>query len=150
MKKVISLIAVILMAALIFCGCSDNQKDSTNKNTESEQQTENQSENKNDEIDLSAYKKPADVVSIDLTKDDPSNDEIRFVYDDDGRVTQCYYKIGEQQVYVNYTYKEASAQIYAFMGEVLVADEVIEISEYSAEKGFSSIEGYYFKGVTSR
>ena len=150
MKKVISLIAVILMTALIFCACSGNQKDNVKKDTESEQQTTNRSESKNDEVDLSAYKKPADVVSIDLTEDDPSNDEIRFVFDNEGKVTQCYYNIGDQQVYVNYTYKDGSVQIYAFMGEVLVADETIEISEYSAEKGFSSIEGYYFKGVTSR
>ena len=138
------------MTALIFCACSGNKKDNVKKDTESEQQTTNRSESKNDEVDLSAYKKPADVVSIDLTEDDPSNDEIRFVFDNEGKVTQCYYNIGDQQVYVNYTYKDGSVQIYAFMGEVLVADETIEISEYSAEKGFSSIEGYYFKGVTSR
>ena len=150
MKKVISLIAVILMTALIFCACSGNQKDSSKKDVESEQQTTNRSENKNDEVDLSAYKKPADVVSIDLTKDDPSNDEIRFVFDNEGKVTQCYYNIGDQQVYVNYTYKDGSVQIYAFMGEVLVADETIDISEYNMEKGFTAIKGYYFNGFSAR
>ena len=148
MKKVNCLAAVILMAALIFCGCSGNQKDSAKKGTESEQQTTNQSENKNDEVDLSAYKKPADAVSIDLTKDDPSNDEIRFVFDNEGKVTQCYYKIGDQQIYVNYTYNDGSVQIYAFMGDILVADETIELSAYDAEKGFTVIEGYYFKGFS--
>ncbi len=75
---------------------------------------------------------------------------MRFVFDDEGKVSQCYYKVGDQQVYVNYTYKEGIAQIYAFMDDVLVADETIRISEYSAKQGFVSIEGYYFKGVSTK
>lgn len=150
MKKAIFLIALILMSVLVVCGCSGKNGSNSNDATESDQETTNHAENNNDEVDLSAYKKPADVVNIDLSKDDPSNDEMRFVFDDDGKVTQCYYQIGDQQVYVNYTYKDGSAQIYAFMGDILVADELIDISEYSAEKGFAAIEGYYFKGFSAK
>ena len=150
MRKGLLLMAAVLMVSLVLCGCSGNQNGNGQKETDSEQQTVNQSGNGNDEVDLSTYMKPADAVSIDLTKDDPSNDAMRFVFDEEGKVTQCYYDIGNQQVYVNYTYKDGTVQIYAFMGEVLVADETIAISDYNAEKGFSAIEGYYFKGISAR
>lgn len=150
MKKIIYLIALILMLALVACGCSGNKDSNRNDAANSGQETANRSENNGNEVDISVYKKPADTVSVDLTKDDPSNDEMRFVFDDNGKVTQCYYNIGDQQVYVNYTYKDGAVQIYAFMGEVVAADELIEISEYDAEKGFTVIDGYYFKGVSAR
>lgn len=144
MRKAVSLLMIILLSALLVCGCSG--KDTSQNN----QDYSEGSENGNEEVDLSAYKKPAEAVSIDLSKDDPSNDDMRFVFDDEGKVSQCYYKVGDQQVYVNYTYKEGIAQIYAFMDDVLVADETIRISEYSAKQGFVSIEGYYFKGVSTK
>ncbi len=149
MKKGLLFMAVVLMASLALCGCSGSQNGGGTGKTDSAQQTVNQSESSG-EVDLSAYQKPADAVRIDLTKDDPSNDAMRFVYDEEGKVSQCYYTVGDQQVYVNYTYKDGCAQIYAFMGDVLAADETIAISAYDAEKGFTAIEGYYFKGVSAK
>ncbi|MBO4870179.1 MAG: hypothetical protein J5585_10765 [Clostridia bacterium] len=142
MKKLISLTALLLLAAFIASGCSAKNENSQESVKDSSAVS---AENDGDKA-VSAYKKPADAVKLDLTKDDPSNDDMRFVYDDDGRVTQCYYKISGEQVYVSYTYKDGSAQIYAFLGEILVADETIDLPAFDAEKGFSEIDGYYFKG----
>ena len=156
MKKTIVLLICVIVAATLFCGCAGNTGDANqdNKINAASQQSDNVSDNNSseqkDEIDLDSYKTPAEAVSIDLTKDDPSNDEMRFVFDDEGKVTQCYYKIGDQQIYVNYTYNDGSVQIYAFMGDILVADETIELSAYDAEKGFTVIEGYYFKGFSAK
>ena len=135
MRKAAFILTMILVMALVFCGCSGNTEPS---------------ESGSSEVNISTYKKPAETVDIDLSKDDPSTDTMRFVFDDEGKVSQCYYMIDDQETYVNYTYKDGCAQIYAFMGDVLVADETIDISEYSADKGFTVIEGYYFKGVSAR
>lgn len=99
------------------------------------------------EVDISTYRAPAEVVEIDLTAEDPSNADIRFVYDELGRVSICYYKINGQVVSVNYNYQDDYVQIFAFMGEFVTADEKIELpGEFDASAGFSQIDGYYFKG----
>lgn len=158
MKKLNSLAAAALMAAVIACGCtgctdndsnnstSNNANNNANNNASSApEQQEQQPESNDENVDLGAYKKPADAVSIDLTKDDPSNDDIRFVIED-GKVTQCYYNIGEQQVFASYSYKEdGTVEIYAFMGEILVADDIVEIPNEISEESFMEIDGYYFK-----
>lgn len=98
-------------------------------------------------VDISTYRAPAEVVEIDLTAEDPSNADIRFVYDELGRVSICYYKINGQVVSVNYNYQDDYVQIFAFMGEFVAADEMIDLpGEFDASEGFSKIDGYYFKG----
>ena len=164
MKKLNSLAAAALMAAVIACGCtgctdndsnsgtSNNANNNANNNASSvtsessaPEQQEQQPESNDENVDLDAYKKPADVVSIDLTKDDPSNDDIRFVIEE-GKVTQCYYNIGEQEIYVNYKYNEdGTVQIYAFMGPIVAADDVVEIPDDIPDESFMEIDGYYFK-----
>ena len=147
MKKWIGLAAVALSATLVFCSCSGGQNKDADQGAGAEQQTGETTEKP---VDLSLYKKPAEVVTLDLSKEDPSNDEMRFVYDDAGRVSQCYYNIEDEEIYVNYKYEDGAVQIYAFIRAVVVADERIEISEYSADQGFTEINGYYFKGVTAK
>ena len=162
MKKTISLLMAILLMIVMICGCSDkesnqnnasepSQETTGNSGNDSSQKTTNTSDSsKKTEVDLSAYKTPAETVKVELSKEDPSNEDINFIYDAEGKVTQCYYKIDGQQVYVNYTYKDGYVQIYAFEDDVLVADETISISDYNPEKGFTSINGYYIKGVSER
>ena len=129
MKKFFAIILCVMVIAAAAAGCSDRRNDG-NAQT----------------FDPDAYKAPAEAVSVDTGAEDPSNDEIRFVYDEEGRISQCYYEIGGVQVFVNYDYKDSSVQIYAFMGEFLAADEAIELPEYDASVGFTVVNGYYLKG----
>ena len=132
-KAIVFLICMIVLITGV-CGCSNSES----KNSQSGYDAEN--------TDISLYKKPADAVSIDLTKEDPSTDDIQFVFDDLGRITQCYYKLNDVQIYVSYTYNENSVQIYAFINDTVAAEEQIQVSNYDSAKGFSVIDGYYFKG----
>ena len=36
---------------------------------------------------ISSFKAPGEVVKVDLTKEDPSNDQIKFDYDKQGRIS---------------------------------------------------------------
>lgn len=172
MKKYLAILIVVSML-LCFASCGENEDSSNNKKdskkSEVEESIENsqgniQHENKTDEVtnqttsnannagasnSLSSFIKPADAVSIDMTKDDPSNDYMVFKYDEDGRVSQCYYKIGESLVYITYKYESNGAQIYAFIDDCVVDDCKINLSSYDANKGFSIIDGYYFKGFSA-
>lgn len=134
MRKTIAFLICVVTLMASICGCSNSR----NKDSQSGYNAE--------DVYISLYKKPADAVSIDLTKEDPSNDDIRFVFDDLGRVTQCYYKLDDVQVYVSYSYEDGSAHIYAFMNDIVAAEEQIQVSSFDSEKGFSVIDGYYFKG----
>lgn len=157
MKKLIYSAAAVLMAAVIVCGCTgciDNNSSNGGENndtintgsiTDTNSQQQEQLENSDDTVDPDAYKKPADTVNIDMTSDDPSNDDIRFVIEE-GKVTQCYYNIGGQEVFASYKYNDdGTVEIYAFMGEFLVADDVVEIPAELSDESFMEIDGYYFK-----
>ena len=98
---------------------------------------------------MEAYKPPAEVVKIDLNAKDPSTDEMRFTYDEDGRVTQCSYSIDGTTVNVSYSYKINSVQIYAFMSDFIVGDQKIQLrGEYDPSVGFTEVDGFYLKGYT--
>ena len=151
MKKILLFVLCTLLAIAALGGCADRQTDggSDAPSTSASALPDNAGSyaDADVEIDISAYRAPADVVEIDTDKEDPSNDAIRFVYDDEGRVSQCYYEIDGEPVFVSYAYKDGSVQIYAFMGELVVADEIITLpGEYDASIGFTSSNGYYFKG----
>ena len=159
MKKTLVIVLCMALALTVLGGCAsqpdpaagDPKADVTGQPGASDQPDDpgsDPSDDKNDTaVDLSVYQAPANVVEIDADAEDPSNDNIRFVYDDVGRVAQCYYEIDGQQIYVGYTYGDGYAQIYAFMGDFVVADEEISLpGEYDASVGFASSHGYYFKG----
>ena len=99
--------------------------------------------------EVDAYRPPSGLIDIDLNADDPSNDKIVFVYDAEGRLWQCYYAIGENDVYLSYSYDGNSIQIYGFIGSIVVADESFEAkSNYDTNRNFVEYQGYYFKGFT--
>ena len=112
------------------------------------EQTAGQSEQGNDE--LPEFKKPAEVVEIDMTKDDPSTDEIKFYYNDDGSVLNCIYSADVVEFNVCFNYADDVITVYAFTedGTIVAADEIAVTSQYSADVGFAEINGYYIKGYT--
>ncbi len=154
MKKSSIIIAVITFCFIfMLCGCNTDKTAVTNNSSQSEniQQTtsDNSSSQTSQEINdlVSAFKPPAEVFDINLSKDDPSNDDIRFEYDDKGRISQCYYKVNDIDVYQGYIYKDNAVQIYSYSGSIVVGDALFENAVYDGNKGFSEHNGYYFKNV---
>lgn len=46
----------------------------------------------------------ANAVKLDMSKENPLNDEMKFVYDDDGRIAQCYYNLCEYEICISCIY----------------------------------------------
>ncbi|MBR5922365.1 MAG: hypothetical protein IKZ59_01085 [Clostridia bacterium] len=167
MKKAIIALLCVLIVAFALCGCkekdgtlankpvedksSDISEGSENGNGATDETLVPNDENlpKSDDVDLSSYKRPAEVLDLDLSKSDPSTDNVRFTFED-GKVKSYEYKLGDKEVTVTYTYSQGAAEVFAFMGDVLVADDTVELSDYNAETGFAVIDGYFFKGFTAK
>lgn len=48
---------------------------------------------------------------VDTSKEDPSNDDIRFEYDNKGRISKCYYEVNDIEVSQAYIYTDDTVQI---------------------------------------
>lgn len=154
MKKIICFILIVLtLCFLTSCGCDKDKTSVVNNNSQSgsTQQTtsDNSSSQTSDNIDevISSYQPPAKVFDIDLSKDDPSNDDIRFEYDAKGRISKCYYKINNKDIYQSYTYSDDIVQIYTFCDTFVIDDVSFENVSYNDNTGFSEYNGYYFKNI---
>ena len=97
---------------------------------------------------ISSFKAPGEVVKVDLTKEDPSNDQIKFDYDKQGRISGCTYKIDGKDTYVGYTYKKNEVEVYAFIGDISVYNKTYKIVESDRSLGFTDCDGFYFKNLT--
>lgn len=143
MKKTAIFVVAICMVMLLLPGCGNSESNGGNTDT---QLTEvNLKEITNDDAGI-VYKTPADAVNIDLALSDPSNDQIKFSYDENNRISQCQYQVDGHLIKVSYSYLENSVQIYAFSDEYVAADETFTVSSYDANAGFMSYNGYYFCG----
>lgn len=156
MKKIIMSIVVIAFCfVVVLCSCSTTTEktDDTNNNSQSEniqQATDsNSSSQTSEQINdlVSSFQPPAEVFEIDLSKVDPSNDDIRFEYDEQGRISKCYYKVNDIDVYQSYIYENNSVQIFSFNDSVVIGDVFFENVVYDEKVGFSECDGYYFKNV---
>lgn len=96
---------------------------------------------------LSEYKPPADIIEISPSEEDPSNEEIKFEYDDSGRISKCYYDINNLDMYQAYSYTDDSVHIYTFSGSIIIDDITFEVEAYDESIGFLEYNGYYFKNV---
>lgn len=132
MKKLFCMVIVLVMV-LSIVGCS---KEKTTEPVSS----------KTDSI---SYKNPAELFELELNKDDISNEDIKFKYDELGRITGCSYQYDGNDIYVNYDYSDSEVQIYAFSNDVVADDQKIALtSEYNPDIGFVEHNGYYFKGYS--
>ena len=156
-----TLIALLCISAVMLTACGDDSSSSsrssasssktttaaakTTKSTEADDKTTTEKAEETPPADLS-FVLPADAVDPDLSKDDPSDDSIRFTYDSDGRVESYKYDAGDKSFIVSYVYKESDVQIYAYSGEIMVADEKFSLPEFDPDGGFTTHEGFFFKG----
>lgn len=154
MKKFGFIIAVITCCFIfMLCGCNtDKTAVKNNKSqlentqqTTSDKSSSQTSEQINDLV--SSFKPPAEVFDVDVSKDDPSNNDIRFEYDDEGRISKCYYKVNDIDVYQGYIYDDNAVQIFSYNGSIVIGDAYFENAVYDGNKGFSEYNGYYFKNI---
>lgn len=126
---------------------NSTQENSTSKQLQSSQNSEISQSSKSVSEAVSTYQSLAKVFDIDLSKDDPSNDDIRFEYDEKDRISKCYYKVNNDEIYQAYTYTDDTVHIYAFNGSVIVDDITFDNVSYDGNTGFNEYNGYYLKNV---
>lgn len=141
MKKICFYVICACLFALLLAGCDHAKLNDNTTNTQSIEVAQEESNNSG-----VVYKTPSDAVEIDFTAEDPSNDQIQFRYDENNRIIQCQYQVDGHTVKLSYSYSESSIQIYAFSDEYVAADETFTVSSYDANAGFTSYNGYYFRG----
>lgn len=91
---------------------------------------------------------PAEAAKdIDLTKADPSNDSIKFYFNEDGSLNACEYKSGDVTYLASYNYRDGKVEVYLYGGEQVV-DFVLYTPSAAFDKsvGFTEQDGYYFLG----
>ncbi len=147
-----------IVCAAVLCvssaACSTGDKEARTEDNGSARSAENtnggsevSSEADFDEI-LKNYVRPTEMFSLDMTKEDPSSEDVTFSYDDDGRLSGCYYKCRGMQIMVTYEYNDDDVRIYTFANEYVVDNVTFKAEKYDKNIGFSECGGYYFKGVT--
>ncbi len=143
MMKMKSIPAVFLaLLFLLCCGCGKTAEGAAGNHEE----TSGASDEALEAL-MDVFQTPVQFASIDLTADDPSNDVIRFEYDEQGRINTCTYEIEDKLVVAVYSYKEQTVNITTLISNWIVADETIELpGDYDPVLGFSAVQGYYIKG----
>ena len=143
MRKKILLLLSILILSLFLAACSSHSilsdggklDDGTSVSV--------------DEL-IKRFEPPADTISIDMTADDPSNDEITFKFQEDGKIQNYVYVVNNLKVMVTYGYdnlKEGQIWMLAFSEDGTVIAEESFIYSENEGSGFSEHNGYYFKDV---
>ena len=132
------IVVCVLMTMLAFAGCG--KKD--NNTSTAEQATKPQA------IPVEQFKAPAEVVKIDTEAEDPSNDDIKFTYDEEGRVNSCSYSFDGHEASLTYIYTDGKeASIYSYVDGIYVKLDRVPLPEdYDPNGDFSDQDGYYFKG----
>ncbi|MBR1738818.1 MAG: hypothetical protein IJ737_00860 [Ruminococcus sp.] len=152
MKKITAITAAVILASML-CACGDKSSDSTGTketsapsgNTATAEETNENKETP--EPDEFGYLKPADAFDIDLTADDPSTEDVKFVYDDEGRVVSIAYLVNGKQILVSYNYESAdTVTVIAFADDTVAAMFDLPLPSFDPTAGFTEHEGYYFKG----
>ena len=93
------------------------------------------------------YLPPAQAVTIDTSKDDPSNDDIQFKYDDRARIISCTYMANEKPYAQRYTYDDAARKlnIETSYRERPIYTKEIEYSRVKSPNTFENIDEYYVR-----
>jgi hypothetical protein len=167
------LVLVAMLMAVVLSGCelgaivggtsaasqgSGNESNDVSQNPENESGDVNQGSEQepnprlaaNGEwLEVEAYRPPTRLFNLNLNTDDPSNNDIRFVFDDEERIRWVYYSIDDFDVVLAYSYDEHSILIIGFINEIVVAYEEITASAgFDKSLGFIEYKGYYFYGFS--
>lgn len=154
------ILAILTLSAIILTGCGASDKNSEKAETEktttaetAEHDHDHEHEHEHEEaaeenIDL-GFVLPKDAVSPDLSKEDPSDDNITFLYDDLGRISSYTYFVGDKKMMVGYVYDEESDKVW-IIGyvdqQVAVEAQYGLIGTFDPSIGFVERYGYFFNG----
>lgn len=98
-----------------------------------------------------AYLPPAEVYDIDTSANDPSNEHIRFTYDDRSRIISCHYEIDGKAYQQDYIYYDDNEKVVitTYYEDTSVSTVTIpyeEIRKASEDKPtITEVNGYYVK-----
>jgi len=144
MKRFLLLSAVILVSLVILSGCENDP--SQEQRVVTPVQTPELTES-GELSEVEAFVPPADMFNLDLRTDDPSNDDIHFEFDSEGRISGIVYSIDDYRVVLSYSYDDLSIQIFGFIDSIVVADvQLVASSGFDDTLGFIEYRGYYFFG----
>lgn len=157
MRKIFLLTSIIMICLSVSACSSDSfksgskqQTDNGTASSDSAEPSDNGSKSLSVEKMIENFEPPANVVSVDMTAEDPSNDEIVFTFQEDGKIQNCVYRVNGEKVMVTYGYdtmEEGQIWMLAFSEDsTVIAEESFNYSE-NEESGFTEYNGYYFKNV---
>lgn len=94
-----------------------------------------------------SYEPPAKSIAIDKTLSDPSNDRIRFTYDNRARIVSCTYTINSRQYDQQYTYNddERWLKIDTSYKKRPIHSMEIGYNLITLPNTFEEIDGYYVR-----
>ena len=161
MKIKVSFVLIVILITITISGCgsipggfgSSNSQGSTGSSgTAGSNEAGNGSGNIADIVTV--FTPPAKVTEIDFDADDPSNDDIKFVFDAAGRITYVFYSVNGYDVSLGYVYDgeavddDVSLWIIGLIDDIVVADERLSAKniDFDASLGFVEYKGYFIKG----
>ena len=150
MKKIFLLASIIMLClSLAACSSGSSFRSGTSLN-DSTEPSDNSDKSLSVEEMIENFEPPANIVSADMTAEDPSNDEIVFTFQEDGKIQNCVYRINGEKVMVTYGYdtmEKGQIWVLAFSEDsTVIAEESFNYSE-NEDSGFIEHNGYYFKNV---
>ena len=130
------------MLCLSLAACSSDTADSDSKQptdngtslNDSTEQSDNGSSSLSVEEMIENFEPPANIVSVDMTAEDPSNGEIVFTFQEDGKIQNCVYRMNGEKVMVTYGYdtmEKGQIWVLAFSEDstVIAEESFKELSE---------------------
>ena len=94
-----------------------------------------------------SFVRPAEAVQIHRSLDDPSNDSIKFKFDDSDRVLSCEYTADVIKYSQKYEYDDSSKKVIiktSYRNRPIFT-KVIEYSRVTEANRFEDIDGYYIR-----
>ncbi len=90
---------------------------------------------------------PANAVSVDLTRDDPSNENIKFEFDSRRRIASCTYSIDKTEYFQAYDYDDDAQklEITTEYKKHPIETKVIGYSEVKRTGIIEPIDGYFVR-----
>ena len=85
---------------------------------------------------------PAQAVKLDLSQDDPSNDDIKFTYDSHGRIANCTYKANNKAYRLDYNYHKSDVDITVSYKKHDILTKKIEYKKIGESNKFIDVDGY--------